>query len=128
MPSFFQTDTFQTISGLIVGCVWVFHGLYSKILDGIPRHRLIVGRILGEKFARRATIVIGLLEVLLGVWAFTGQQRFACALVQTLAIVGMNSMEIIRARDLLISPIGMVLLNLAFLALIWHWALFSRTS
>ncbi len=128
MPSFIQTDTFQTISSIIIGSVWVFHGLHSKILNGIPRHRLIVGRILGEKFARPATIAIGLLEVLLGAWAFSGQQRFACAVVQTLAIVGMNSLEIIRARDLLISAIGMVLLNLAFLALIWHWALYTQMS
>lgn len=46
-------------------------------------------------------------------------------LVQTLAIVGMNTMEIIFAGDLLISAIGMVALNFGFLAVIWHWALWA---
>ena len=128
MPSFLQTNSFQTVSAIVIGCVWIFHGLYSKILNGIPRHRLIVGRILGEKFGRRATMAIGSLELLIGVWVFCGQQRFACAMTQTLAIVGMNSLEILRARDLLISAMGMVLLNLIFLALIWHWALFTQPS
>ena len=128
MPSFLQTNTFQMVSGILIGCVWVFHGFYSKILNGIPRHRLIVGRILGQEFSGHATIAVGLLEILLGVWAFTGQERVACALVQTLAIAGMNALEILLARDLLISAIGMVLLNLAFLALIWHWALFAQAS
>lgn len=106
-----------------IGSVWVFHGLYSKILNRIPRHRLIVGRILGAKLAAPATIFIGSMEVLLGLWVFTGWQRPACALVQTAALVAMNTLEILRARDLLISAAGMVLLNLALLALVWHWAL-----
>ena len=109
----------------MIGGVWVFHGLYSKILNGIPRHQLIVGRILGDRFAGLATKIIGGLEILLGLWAFTGLARVECASVQTLAIVAMNTLEIILARNLLISAIGMVILNLSFLALIWNWALLT---
>jgi len=111
------------LATITIGSVWVFHGLYSKILNRIPRHRLIVGRILGEKLAKPATFLIGSLEVLLGIWAFTGWERPACAAVQTLALVAMNTLEILRAEDLLISAIGMVMLNLAFLAVVWWWAL-----
>jgi hypothetical protein len=121
--TFLHSPTIETLSQIAIGSVWIFHGLYSKILGGIPRHQLIVGRILGERFASFATKVIGCLEVLLGLWAFTGLARVECAAVQTLAIVGMNTLEIIRARELLISAIGMVLLNLSFLAVIWNWAL-----
>jgi hypothetical protein len=123
MMSFLQSDTFQTLSQILIGGVWVFHGLYSKILHGIPRHQLIVARVLGERMARPATKLIGGAEVLLGIWAFTGMARVECAAVQTLAIVFMNTLEIARARSLLISAPGMVLLNLGFLAVIWHWAL-----
>ena len=101
----------------------MFHGLYSKIFDGIPRHRLIVVRVLGEGTARPASIVIGVLEVLLGIWVFSGRKRRACALVQTLAIASMNTLEILLARDLLISASGMVALNLAFLSLVFYWAI-----
>jgi hypothetical protein len=45
--------------------------------------------------------------------------------VQTAAIVGMNSLEIYLAVELLISAVGMVILNLGFLTLVWYWALCS---
>lgn len=123
MSAFFQSETFHVVAQIVIGSVWVFHGFYSKILNGIPRHRLIVGKILGAANAEFATRTIGLLEVLLGVWAFTGWQPVGCALVQTAAIVAMNTLEISLAGELLISAVGMVILNLGFLALVWHWAL-----
>ena len=123
-----QSDSAQIISQIVIGAVWFFHGLYSKILDGIPRHRRIVARILGERIARPATKTIGGLEILLGLWVFTGFARVECAAVQTFAILAMNTLEIMLAGDLLISAIGMVLLNFGFLAVIWHWALFAHKS
>jgi hypothetical protein len=126
--TFLHSQTFETLSQVGIGMVWVFHGFYSKILNGIPRHQLIVGRVLGERLARPATKAIGCLELLLGLWVFSGVARVECAVVQTLAIVGMNTVEIIMAGDLLISAIGMVMLNLGFLAVIWHWALWAPRS
>lgn len=125
MKSFLQSDAFHLVAQIVIGSVWVFHGLYSKILNGIPRHRLIVGKILGAANAGLATKLIGLLEVLLGVWAFTGWQPAGCATVQTAALVSMNALEIYLAKELLISSVGMVVLNAGFLALVWHWAFFS---
>ncbi|HTD87292.1 MAG TPA: DoxX-like family protein [Candidatus Binatia bacterium] len=113
------------LAQIVIGSVWVFHGLYSKILNGIPRHRLIVSKILGAANAGIATKGIGVLEVLLGLWAFTAWQSVGCAGVQTAAILAMNSLEILLARELLISAIGMVILNLGFLSLIWQWASFA---
>ncbi|MEO8351921.1 MAG: DoxX-like family protein [Chthoniobacteraceae bacterium] len=127
MPSFLDSHIFHTLSAVIIGGVWVFHGLYSKLLDGIPRHRLIVGRILGERIAGPATKVIGLFEIALGIWVFTGWKPIGCAAVQTLAIVGMNTVEILLAGDLLISATGMLILNFGFLLLVWHWALAAST-
>ena len=97
------THRFHIAAGIVIGAVGVFYGLYSKLLDGIPRHRQIVARVLGESAAAPATIAVGLLEVALGVWAFSGRKRRAGALTQTLAIAGMNAVEILLARDLLIS-------------------------
>jgi len=125
MNSLFQSEMLHVAAQIVIGSVWVFHGFYSKILNGIPRHRLIVGKILGAANAGMATKAIGLLEVLLGLWVFTGWQPAGCAVVQTAAIVAMNALEIFLARDLLISAAGMVILNLGFLSLVWHWALFA---
>lgn len=105
-----------------IAAVWIFHGLYSKLLHGIPRHELIVARILGESISKPATILIGVLEILLGVWVLTGRWKIPCAAVQTLAIVAMNTLEIFIAKDLLISAPGMIALNAAFLAFVWWWA------
>jgi hypothetical protein len=69
-----------------------------------------------------------MLEMSLGIWAFSGWQPVGCATVQTLAIVTMNTLEIILARELLISAAGMVILNLIFLTLVWFWALFTPVS
>ena len=123
MMHFLQTASAQSISQFVIGVVWVFHGLYSKLLDGIPRHRLIVARILGDRIARPATKFVGGFEILLGLLAFTGFARGECAAVQTVAIVGMNTLEIFLAGDLLISAIGMVILNSGFLVVIWNCAL-----
>jgi uncharacterized membrane protein YphA (DoxX/SURF4 family) len=122
MTTSFRTPLFRTLLAVFIGSVWVFHGLFSKLAGGIPRHRQIVGRILGEGIADQATLMIGILEISLGLWIFSGLQRRACAWVQTLALVSMNFLEILLAKDLLISAAGMVALNLGLIALIWHWA------
>jgi hypothetical protein len=124
MNSFIQSDVFHTAAQIVIGSVWVFHGFYSKILNGIPRHRLIVGKILGATNAGVLTKIIGLLEVLLGVWVFTGWLPVGCAALQTAALLAMNTLEILIAKELLISAVGMVILNLGFLTLIWQWALY----
>ncbi len=113
------------IARMLVAGVWIFHGLYSKILDGIPRHRQIVGKILGDEWARNAVLAVGIAEVLLGMWVLSRRCPRSCAAVQTLAIVTMNTLEIFYARDLLISTSGMIALNLAFLAIAWWVALRS---
>ena len=123
MSSFLESHTFHTAAQIIIGSVWIFHGLYSKILNGIPRHRLIVGKILRLNDPTWMTRLIGLAEVTLGVWTFSGWQSIPCATVQTLAIVAMNFLEILIAKELLISALGMVALNAGFLAVVWHWAL-----
>jgi uncharacterized membrane protein YphA (DoxX/SURF4 family) len=64
-----------TTAQILIGCVWIFHGLYSKLLRGIPRHRAIVARVLGERHADLATNAIGLAEITLGIWTLTGWQR-----------------------------------------------------
>jgi len=126
--SLLQHQAVHALAQIVIGSVWVFHGLYSKILNGIPRHRLIVGNILGIRWAQVATRAIGVMEFLLGVWAFSGWQPVWCASIQTAAIVAMNSLEILLARELLISAIGMLVLNCGFLWLVWWWATFAQRT
>lgn len=119
-----QSMTQRTIklSGICIGAVWVFHGLYSKLLNGVPRHREIVVRVVGEEFATPLTKLVGVGEVFLGFWTWSGRARKTCAATQTVALVSMNSLEISRANDLLISARGMLLLNAILIATAWAWA------
>lgn len=55
-----------TVAQVLIGSVWIFHGFYSKLLRGIPRHRAIIARVLGEQRADRATTLIGVSEILPG--------------------------------------------------------------
>ena len=68
------------------------------------------------------TVVIGLLETVLGFWALSGFRPRSCAVVQTVAIVSMNAMELTYARSLLLAPIPMLFINSIFLAFVWYAA------
>lgn len=106
-----------------LGAVWIFHGLFSKVLLGIPRHQRIVGRILGDDLAAPATLAIGAGEILLGLWILSGKLRQGSAAAQTILLVAMNTLELLYAWDLLLSPVAMVFANLLLLALAWYGAL-----
>jgi hypothetical protein len=49
-----------------------------------------------------------------------------CAAVQTAALVSMNVLEIMLAADLLLSAVGMLVLNAGFIASVWWWATAPR--
>lgn len=113
---------------LTIGGVWAFHGVYSKILEGIPRHRLIVARVLGPDVAGPITILIGIGEVLIAIWLVSGKFPRLCALFQTLVLAAMNFLEIRLANDLLLSAPGMVFLNVILLSTVWYIALAPRLN
>lgn len=103
--------------------VWLVFGVVFKILDIVPRHRLIVATVLGESAAGPATFLIGGAEAIMGLWILSGVRPRACAATQTIAIATMNALELRVAHDLLLAPIPMVCANTAFLAVGWYCAL-----
>ena len=125
-PFHFDARSPVALVRLGVGLVWVVFGLGFKVLDAVPRHRRIVGRILGERHAGALTRLIGVAECALGVWMWSGRWTLACVGVQAVAIVTMNAIEITRARDLLLSPRWMVVANAGLLAAGMFVALASR--
>lgn len=105
--------------------MWFTFGVVFKVLGVVPRHTEIVAAVLGEDIARPATIVVGLLEGGLAVWVLSGIRPRFCAAVQTGALMTMNVLEVLFARELLLSPVGMVATNVVFLGLVWTAALRS---
>jgi hypothetical protein len=113
MPLFhFDLSSPESLVRLCVGMVWVTFGIVFKVLGAVPRHQRIVGRILGERHARSITLFVGFGECALGIWMWSGLWTAACVGVQAVGIVAMNTLEIARAKDLLLSPRLMVLTNL----------------
>lgn len=85
-----------------IAFVWLFSGVYCKLLDLEPRHRAIVARVLGEDMAGWATTAIGALEVLMGLWVLTRITPRLCAVTQILVVAAMNILEFFLAPDLLL--------------------------
>ena len=106
-----------------IAAVWLFFGLFAKVLGLIPRHRLIVARVLGERLSGPVTKAVGVAEILVAIWVVSGRAPILCASAVSLALVGMNTVEIAKARDLLLSPGWMVFGNALLVAAIWMLAL-----
>lgn len=108
---------------LVTASIWILFGLGFKVLELVPRHRLIVAAVVGETLAGPVTLAVGLGETALGLWILGGYRPRLCAAAQTLAIVSMNALELAYARERLLAPVPMLLANTVFLALAWYAAL-----
>lgn len=97
---------------ILISLVWLINGLFCKVLNFVPRHQLIVARILGDDFSNLITRAIGFLEILMFVWILSGIKSRLCAILQIIIVLTMNVIEFILAPDLLL--FGKVNLLIAF--------------
>lgn len=104
-----------------VGAVWVYEGLWCKLLDGDARQREIVLAVprVGPRFGVPFLKVLGAFETGLGLWAWSGALALPCALTQTGLLVVLNANGLVWARKLIHDPGGMIVKNFAFLLLVW---------
>jgi hypothetical protein len=104
------------IVNILIALVWLVNGLYCKVLNYVPRHQLIVARILGDDYAGILTRVIGISEIGMAIWILTGIKHRWCAIAQILLVATMNIIEFILAPDLLL--FGRVNIIIAFIFII----------
>ena len=118
-------DPHSALSWMRVGIalVWLVFGLLFKALGMMPRHKRIVARVVGERAAGKVTSLVAAGEIGLALWMFSGRFLPICMGVQTLALASMNTLEIRYAKDLLVSPIGMICANAVLLSAGWYVAL-----
>lgn len=112
---------------ILFALVWFVNGLGCKLLDLVPRHRAIVGRILGEDHALAFTRAIGLGEIVIGLWVLSRWRWRWSATAQILAVVTMNVIEFRLAPDLLLFGHWNALVALAYVSLV-AYAGFSKSS
>ena len=96
--------------------VWIVNGLFCKVLDMVPRHREIVGRIMGEEHAVLLTKLIGLGELGMAAWILSGLWPKWSALAQIVTVLLMNAIEFFLAADLLLFGRYNALVALAYAA------------
>jgi hypothetical protein len=94
--------THKMILTCCIALVWVVNGLVCKVLNLVPRHELIVARILGSDHARAITLIIGILEIMMAAWILSGVKKQLNAIAQIGVIIVMNILEFILAPDLLL--------------------------
>ncbi len=106
---------------LVVAAVWIYEGLWCKILGGARGQPGIVAAVpgLGPDGARWFLPALGYAECLLGAWLLSGWQPWWAALLSTLALAAMNTVGLTYARQQIHDPAGMVLKNLVLVVLTW---------
>lgn len=104
-----------------VAAVWLYEGLWCKLLGGESRQFQIVEAVpyLGPRLGALFLRLLGVAEAAVGLWSLSGAFPIPCAAVQTLLLVALNANGLFWARHLIHDPGGMVVKNFGFLVLAW---------
>lgn len=104
-----------------VAAVWLYEGLWCKLLRGEPREIEVVKAVprFGERFGVPFLMTLGVVEVSIALWVLSGAEPFLCALAQTVLLVTLNVNGLIWSRHVIHDPRGMIVKNFAFLVLAW---------
>jgi hypothetical protein len=104
-----------------VAGVWIYEGLWCKVLGRSESELQVVRAVprYGERFGRPFLLVLGGVELLLGLWVLSGRAPGLCAAAQTLLLVTLNANGLMWSRHLIHDPAGMLFKNFAFLVLAW---------
>ena len=117
---FLKTEIKYRTLNYLISAVWLANGLVCKVLNLVPRHEKIVGRILGTEFSKPFTIVIGISEIIMAVWILTGVKSRLNAIVQMIIVATMNIIEFILVPDLLLWGRLNLLFAILFVLLIFY--------
>lgn len=96
-----QIKTNQILT-YFIATVWLINGLFFKVLNFVPRHQDIVGRILGNQHSQILAILIGFLEIIIAIWVLSDFKSKFSAIAQIIIVAMMNILELILVPDLLL--------------------------
>jgi hypothetical protein len=104
-----------------VAGVWLYHGLWCKLLGRCPEQVEVVATVpgLGGNRAKAVVLGIGLVETALAVWVVSGRRPRAAAGGGTALVAGMNAGGLAFGRRHIPAVKIMLVENAAFLALAW---------
>lgn len=85
-----------------IAMVWMINGFFCKMLNLVPRHQQIVGKILGNDYSRELTFLIGVAELLMAIWILSRFKTRLNTLAQIIVVTTMNIVEFLLVPDLLL--------------------------
>lgn len=112
-------DKTHKILNYLIAAVWLINGLFSKVLNFVPRHEQIVGRILGNDYAKFLTVLIGLAEIGMTIWILSRVKPKINTVFQMAIVALMNVLEFIFVPDLLLFGRFNAIVAAAFILLIY---------
>ena len=112
-------ETYKLLT-YFIALVWFVNGFFCKVLNLVPRHEEIVGRVISEDIARFLTIVIGFAEIIMAIWILSGYKSKFNAILQIIIIITMNALEFMIVPDLLLWGKLNSLFALLFILLIYY--------
>jgi hypothetical protein len=106
-----------------VSGVWLYHGLWCKLLGRCPEQERVVADVpgLGGGRAKAVLLALGLAETALAGWVISGRRPRLAAATGTALVAGMNAGGLAFGRRHIAAPRALLFENLAFLATAW-WA------
>ena len=105
-----------------IATIWIANGLFCKVLNLVPRHEEIVGRILNldRPSANLITILIGFSEIGMAIWILSGLWTRLNVATQILVIATMNILEFVLVPDLLMWGKANSIFAFLFILLIYY--------
>jgi DoxX-like family len=91
-----------TALNYIIALIWFSNGLFCKVFKLVPRHEVIVTRILGFEYSSEITILIGFSEIIMSFWIISKFKSKLNVILQITIISTMNVLEYFLAPDLLL--------------------------
>jgi hypothetical protein len=104
-----------------VAAVWLYEGLWCKLLGGEARQLEVVSAVpgYGPRVGAHFLKVLGVVEVALAAWVMLGSWPVLAAVAQTALLIALNTSGLLFARHIIHDPGGMVVKNFSFLVLVW---------
>lgn len=106
---------------IAVAAVWVYEGLWCKLLGREPNQLVVVRQVpgWGPRYGALFLYALGVVETALGIWVLLGWTPVLAAIVQTGLLVTLNANGLYWSRHVIHDPGGMVVKNFAFIVLAW---------
>jgi DoxX-like family len=104
-----------------VAGIWLYHGLWCKLLERCPEQLDVVASLPGLRGARARAVLfgIGAVETVLAAWVVGGKRPREAAALGTAMVIAMNAGGLTFGRRHIPAPRMLVAENLVFLGLVW---------